>query len=239
MFATAHYDADDIVHLMRNVDHMTLMRASSGLRLLRAQAHAVEAWRDFIPLYRSVRCQPLDFFYAYLQCLGAFDEPLLEDLLTACTWRGVIWGSWLVALAPQPHFRDRLIEARPNAPRNQWIVDLGLAVLDREQPQELAEHLALLAQIRDALAPLPKPIIKLRRNPDPLQRRDFEKERSILRDIYRNEGLEAARAYMDASPWRALASAYQIWNWCQCVIDNGDGDGSGPNRNVWFWSFTV
>src|SRR5260370_97198 len=96
-------DADDIVHLMRNVDYMTLRRASSGLRLLRGQAHAVEAWRDFIPLYRSVRCQPLDFFYAYLQCLGAFDEPLLEDLLTACTWRGGILGSWLLGFCPPPH----------------------------------------------------------------------------------------------------------------------------------------
>jgi hypothetical protein len=234
-----HYEADDIFYLMRNVPYMRLMKPGPALLMLRSQAHTVKAWREFIPLYRSVRCEPLDFFYTYLQCLGAFDEFLLQDLLTAFTWRGIVSGSWLAALAPQPNFRDHLIKARPNAPHNQWIVDLALAVLDRERPQELPEHFDLLAQIREALAPLPKPVIKLRRHPDPLQRQNFENEKSIIRDIYRNAGLEAARAYLAASPWRTLAPAYQNWNWRQCVIDNGDGDGSGPNRDAWFWGFTV
>jgi hypothetical protein len=231
-----YYEADDIVHLMRNVPYMRLMRPSSGLLLLRRQAHAVEAWREFVPLYRSVRCEPLDFFYTYLQCLGAFDELLLHDLLTEFRWRGIVWGSWLAALAPQADFRDRLVEARPNAPYNQWIVDLALAVLDQEQPEELAEHLHLLAQIREALAPLSKPLIKLR-HPDPLQRQMLENERSIILDIYRNGGLEAARAYLAGRPWRTSLPGFR--NWRQCIADNDEARGSGSNRDAWFWGFTV
>jgi hypothetical protein len=239
-YAAMHYHPDDIHHLMRNVPYTTFMRPLSGLYRLRRQAHAVKAWCVFIPLYRSVRCEPLDFFYTYLQCLGAFDELLLKDLLTTFTWRGIVWGSLLAALAPQTNFRDHLLEARPKAPHNQWIVDLALAVLDQQQSPEFAEPLDLLRQIREALAPLPKPVIKLRRCPGPLSQLQFQKaenERSIIRDLYHKQGVDAARAYLAASS--IPTGAAENRNWRECVIDNGEGDGTGPKRDVWFWGFTV
>src|SRR5437660_6369879 len=69
-----HYNEDDAYRLLRDVPVMNLLRPSAGLYLLRRHVQNLEAWRDFVPLYGSVRCAPLDFLYTYLQCVAALDD---------------------------------------------------------------------------------------------------------------------------------------------------------------------
>src|ERR1051326_213117 len=112
-----HYIEADTFRLLRGVPVMSLLQPSAGLYLLRKQVQRLEAWRDFIPLYASVRCAPLDFFYTYLQCVAALDDLLLLDLLHEHWphWRCVLIGSWIAALAPRAQYHDELVKVRPFA----------------------------------------------------------------------------------------------------------------------------
>jgi hypothetical protein len=165
------------------------MREHSGLLLLRQQVSKIEAWGEFLPQYRTVLCEPLDFAYRYLRCLGALDELLLQDLLLSgqFTWRGIVMGAWLAALEPRAEFRELLLRARPLAPKNQWVIDLAVAAIDARRPPQVAEHLDALEKIRRALAPVPRPAIKLRRY-DCTQSVVCVEEVRLIGEIYRTRG---------------------------------------------------
>jgi len=238
-----HYSEDDAYRLMRGVPYMNLLQPSAGLYLLRRQVHLLEVWRDFVPLYGSVRCAPLDFLYTYLQCVAALDDLLLLDLLHEHIphWRAVLIGSWIAALAPRAQYHDELVKARPFAhhperTNAQWIVDLALAAITGAPPPELAEHHALLGKIRAVLASLPKPVIRLRRIPARWE--EDAAERMLIEDRYRQQGMEAARATIAATRWRCITPGSSEWK-NECVLDSGDGRRAGPNREIWYWNYTL
>jgi hypothetical protein len=221
------------------------LRTSSRRWLLRKHARSIEEWRDFIPFYGSVRCEPLDFLYVYLQCVAAFDDLLLLDLLHEYEprWRGIFVGSWLAALAPRAQYHDELVKARPFAhqpdrPNAQWAVDLALAAITGEPPPppELAEDHAVLAKIRAVLASLPKPIVRLRRMPE-IGEEDMAAAALIL-DRYRREGMESARATLAGTRWRWATPGLSDWQ-SECVLDSGDGRRLGPNRETWYCGLTL
>src|SRR5207248_1002183 len=96
------YNVDDLHRLVGTMPYMSMRREEFGLRLLTRQAKMLEAWGDFLPRYRTIQCEPLDFAYQYLRCLGALDELVLQDLFFTewYTWRGIVIGSLLAALDP-------------------------------------------------------------------------------------------------------------------------------------------
>ena len=159
------YDVEEVAKLFLRLPYTQMMRASSGLYLLKRQAAAIEAWGEYLPQYRTLLCERLDFAYLYLRCLGALDISLLHDLLFTrwFTWRGVVIGSWLSALEPRQEFHELLRQARPRAPKNQWAVDFALAAIEGTRPPEVAEHLGLMETITQALRPIPRPATTLRR----------------------------------------------------------------------------
>jgi len=238
-----HYNEDDAYRLLRDVPVMNLLRPSAGLYLLRRHVQNLEAWRDFVPLYGSVRCAPLDFLYTYLQCVAALDDLLLLDLLHAYHphWRCVLIGSWIAALAPRAQYHDELVKARPFAhhperTNAQWAVDLALAAITGKPPPELAEHHDLLAQIRAVLASLPKPVVRLRRIP--ARGEEDAAERMLIEERYRREGVEAARATIAGSRWRCVWPGSSEWK-NACVLDSGDGRHRGPSREIWYWDYNL
>src|SRR5690242_18816617 len=105
-----HYIGTDVHRLVRLVPHLSILRPGSALRLLRRQVRTLENCREFVPLYASVRCEPLDFLYVYMQCVAALDDMLLIDLLNEHypQWRPILIASWLVALAPRAQYHDEL-----------------------------------------------------------------------------------------------------------------------------------
>jgi hypothetical protein len=237
-----HYIANDVQRLIGGVALICRYHPSSALWLLRRQVQKLEAWQEFIPLYGSVRCEPLDFLYVYLQCVAALDDLVLLDLLNEHypRWRCILVASWLAALAPRAQYHDELVKARPFAqhperPSAQWAVDLALAAISGEPPPELAEHHALLAKVRAVLAPLPKPVVRLR--PIPSGRREEEiAELMLIQDRYRREGAEAAHATISGTLLRAVTPGLSDWKKA-CVHDSGDGRRLGPNREIWYWDY--
>jgi hypothetical protein len=235
-----HYIGSDVHRLLRGVPYMQLLRPREGLRLLRKHARALEDWREFIPLYGSVRCERLDFLYVYLQCVAALDDLLLLDLFHEYVprWHGILVGSWIAALAPRSQYHDELVTARPFAHHsNQWSVDVALAAITGEPPRELVEHHALLAKIRAVLTPLPKPVVRLRRVPDGGAEEELA-ALMLIQERYRTQGLEAARATVAATPWRWMTPGLSEWK-NECVLDSGDGRRRGPNREIWYWGYTL
>jgi hypothetical protein len=232
-----HYIGHDVVRLVRGVEVRRLSSASQGLWLLRRHVRALEGWREFIPMYGSVRCEPLDFLYTYLQCVAAFDDLLLLDLLHEypVRWRGILIGSWLAALAPRARYHDELVKLRPlEYEHHQWAVNVALAAITGEPPPELAEHHALLAKIRAVLASLPKPVVRLRRMPE-IGEEDMAAA-ALIYDRYRVEGAESARATIAGTRWRWAAPGLMDWK-NECVLDSGDGRRLGPNREIWYWGY--
>ena len=238
-----HYIGNDVVRLVRNINYMRLLRPSGGLWLLRRHVRALENCRDFIPLYGSVRCEPLDFLYVYLQCVAAFDDLMLLDLLNEHPrWLNILLGSWIAALAPRAQYHDELVKARPFAfdpdrANTQWVVDMALAAITGEPPPELAEHHALLGKVRAVLASLPKPIVRLRRLPT--DGREVEiAELMLIQDRYRTQGAEAAHATIAGTRWRWITPGSSQWK-NECVLDSGDGRRLGPNREIWYWDYRL
>ena len=223
-----NYDADDIVHLVGSIPYVRLMRPGSALALLRRQAAAIDMWGEFLPKHRTVLCERLDFAYVYLRCLGALDTLLLQDLLDHFTWRGIVWGACLASLDPKPEFRDLLIAARQRSDRVQWIVDLAIAAIDGAAPQDLAEHLGLIARIRAALAPIPKPATAFMRT-DRTQYRELARDAETLRRIYHEQGSEAASTFLGGRSWRARLPGYR-----NRPATNGDHVEHAGGR-AWSW----
>jgi hypothetical protein len=198
-----NYEIDDILRVVR-VPYMMLLRPGPALHFLRRQAAKVEAWGTFLPRYNTIVCEPLEFAYDCLRCLGALDVLLLQDLFSEIfTYRGIVMGAFLSALEPRPEFRELLLQARPKAPKNQWIVDIAVATIDGIQPEELSEHFALIARIRCALAPIPRPAMKLTPY-DQAQHQLFLSDAAIVREIYKTQGREATLAHLASHPRRVL-----------------------------------
>src|SRR6266545_2031194 len=101
-----HYFDADVWYLINGAPVLSLGRQTSALRLLRRAAQAVDTYKSVLSQYPFVQCEPLDFHYICLQSLGALDELLFRDLMTEATWRGVVWGAWLVGLSPDLKYRD-------------------------------------------------------------------------------------------------------------------------------------
>jgi hypothetical protein len=216
------------VHRLVALPYHQLMRPSSALVILRRQAEAIDRWGDFLPRYRSILCEPLDFAYKYLCCLGALDTLLLHDLVTEFSWRAIVMGAWLAALEPRPAFRELLLEARPRAPRNDWVVDLAVAAIDGTRPQPLAEHLGLMARIRQALAPIPRPTIRLARR-DHSELELIQRDAETVRSIYRARGCDAVVRYLAVHPWRTRLPSSSDQSRPQ------DGQVWGEPNPPWFW----
>jgi hypothetical protein len=84
---------------------------------------------------------------------------------------------------------------------------------------------------------VPKPVVRLRRIP--AGRREEEiAELMLIQDRYRREGLEAAHATIAGTLWRAVTPGLSDWK-NACVLDSGDGRRLGPNREIWYWNYTL
>ena len=204
----AAYNIDDVFSLIRPLPYVHMMRERSGLLLLGRQVSKIQAWGEFLPQHRTALCEPLDFAYRYLRCLGALDELLLQDLLLSgqFTWRGIVIGAWLAALEPRPEFRKLLLRARPLASKNQWVINLAVAAIDAKRPPEVAEHLDAVEKIRRALAPIPRPAVKLRRY-DRTRSPVRAEEIRLIGEIYRTRGSDAALRHLATSSFTAKIEA--------------------------------
>jgi hypothetical protein len=204
-----HYFESDVWYLLGKAPVLQLATEPAGVNLLRRARSAVEDHRAALAVYPTVRAQPLDFIYVCLEGLAALDLALFEDLTSACTWRGVVWGAWLATLAPRSEFLPHLERALPTVPKNHWIVRLAIAAL--ENRDAASEALDCATVIRQALAPLPRVHAPLRRAPDAGQLARMNEERKALREHYRSGGDAAVRAHLHGTLLETYLLPYDEW----------------------------
>ncbi|MEO1292178.1 MAG: hypothetical protein AAFV62_05010 [Pseudomonadota bacterium] len=188
---------EDVFRLIRQQPLMAAASAGSATRRLEREIRALDAWGAFLPHWRYLRCEPLDFAYGYLAILGCYSEELRDDLFFRVG--GVqppaiaAWISALLGRASDAQALRRLVDARPARP---WIYEFALNSIEESREPMMAEPLNLMARLREVIHPIHKPMIQLRRE-RPVPPEAFEELRSNVSAIYRRDGLDAALAFIE------------------------------------------
>lgn len=208
------YLPDDVLHFVRSSPYVSLMHAGSAASFVRRQVEAAEECATALHQYPGLEVEPLWFSYACLRSLGVCDARFFSCLMSNCSWRGVVWGSWLGIISPKPFMVPVLVAALPRAsPRNVGLVRCAVSVTQGSDPDPAFLDFASVGQrLRTALfgvALRPRPV-RLTPGEDLRQRLDAERER--VRQAYRAGGVESARAAARGTLVAEYALDYPAWS---------------------------
>ncbi len=205
------YNYIDFEYFIKKAPYMRLAKSRGGYFFISHEIKLIHAYSKFIPQYPQIKCEPLEFLYQCHQSLCALDEKLFEDFINS-GWRGIIWASWLAAISPYPEsYRSiRLLNARDNAPYNQWIVDLALASLS-EKKNEANPIFEILDDYKNYISILPYKKLPLRECCSEEYIRYRKKERKVVLAIYKNKGIDAAIKHIKETPKSEYDVEYKDW----------------------------
>lgn len=169
---------------------------------LAGQQHAQE-----LAEYPQRQYDALEQHYLSLRGMAALDLCLLHDLLFELAYEQLLAGAWFAALSPHPLYEPLLREAQArvlNDERYQRAQArlLALALAAYEESDDVGDAgsaASCMQRIREALAPLPKPMVLLRLMPTPEQLQQMQDERRRIAEIYRRRGEQAARDALPAT----------------------------------------
>ena len=168
-------------------------------------------YQDLLYDYPFIKYEQLDSMYFTIQMRALMDEPLLKDFLK-CTWRGELFGCWLVALNPSKEFKDILKSNLEEASRDCIVSKLALeekAGLDSNVYLQWDE---MLESIRGIVNKVYVPRhIKLRRTPTPAELKQLEIEREAIKQKYKSHGLSGALPILRKSKSYSLTCNYADW----------------------------
>ena len=196
-----HYVYNDVIRLFAGVPVLRLAKPDNARSFLSVAVRDGSELCHVLRAYPQVRYQPLEFFYACLQSLGAQNEKLIEDLTSHYTWRGVVWAAWLVALAPEARFAPYLKRVREGMPHNQWIVELALCEVEGSLCEKYSNHQGLVRTMRSLLHEIPRPTIELRKAPNEAELQELEVASRAVLVAYRSRGVDAALRTIRESKW--------------------------------------
>lgn len=198
-----HYLPDDAFWVTSGLPFRVLGRPEFLADMdLAGQQHAQE-----LAEYPQRQYDALEQHYLSLRGMAALDLCLLHDLLFELTPQQSLAGAWFAALSPHPLYEPLLREAQArvlNDERYQraQATLLALALAAYEQSGDVGDAdsaAACMQRIREALAPLPKPMVPLRLMPTPEQLQQMQDERRRIAEIYRRRGEQAARDALPAT----------------------------------------
>ncbi len=221
------YDEGDILRLFASFPCVSLNQESGSLSVLRRHARSLEIWGKYLPHYRSLRCQPLDFSYRWLLWLeAATDDALVNQLLQHYTWRGKVIAAWLTIMHPVRERRVAIVKAATEV-RYPFALDLARHVLDDDCPGHLTEHFKLVRDIGEVLRPIPKPRFKLRLGNAKL----VTEVRETIVAIYKARGADAAHAYLTEMAARTGYPLVEKTSPSRLSLD--------PPTGHWYWAMSV
>lgn len=139
------------------------------------------------------------------------DPAFFSGLLSECNWRGVAWGAWLAILEPRSFMLPELTAAAPRFPIDPWLIRCAISVIEGAPAPEDAELLALATRLRQALRPVLPPALPIRLVPDDVLIEHIEREREVVRAVYRSRGLDAARDAARGTLAAEYALDYREW----------------------------
>ncbi|MEJ7730111.1 MAG: hypothetical protein WKG00_12930 [Polyangiaceae bacterium] len=206
-----HYRGD-VSYFVGASPYLSLAKLDRAVAFLGRQIEVAEDCLPGLAAYPGVLVEPLEFFYTTLRSLGALDLAFFEGMMSDHTWRGVVWGAWLALIEPSELFQPALVGVRGRWPHNEWLVDCALATVRQDPPA--AEHrafVALAARCKNILSDVPRPPVRLRREPSEAQLARMELERAVIRAAYARGGSEAARAALADTLVGFYAQDHATW----------------------------
>jgi hypothetical protein len=206
------YLEEDIWHFVNRAPYLALSRPVRAVSFLERQLSLRAECFTRLDAYPELQVEPLEFFYRTARSLGMLDRQSLQDLLTAHTWRGVVWGGWLALMAPSPDLAEVLSRASAQKAENLWPVQCALALLEgRAPPAALAHVGALAARVRDAMLGMRVPRMPLRSSPTAVERAVLDEERRLVRAAYVAGGVDRARQVLKGTRIEELSMPYARW----------------------------
>ncbi|MDB4927658.1 MAG: hypothetical protein JWM10_142 [Myxococcaceae bacterium] len=204
---------EDVAHFLRMSPYLTLARPAGALRYLKRQLELAEGCDAALWEYPALQIEPLEFFYTCARSLGVLDRGFFEALLFELTWRGVVWGAWLAMIEPRPEFRAPLLSVQSRVPAyNRWIVDCAVcAIEDRSPEPNQHDFTALVKRVRQLLAPIPRPVGRIRRMPTTEEYAAMAQEQARIRRCYAAEGADAALAMIPGTLIGFYTQDYRRW----------------------------
>jgi hypothetical protein len=184
-----HYDSHDLERLIRPVPLMRFLRLQGASRFLSIAVKDAEELTPILRQYPGLRYQPLEFHYVCLQSLGALNHALVRDLTDYYGWHGLVWASFLAALAPSATYRSTLESSRIRQPRQAWAVDVALVQMGAPCPTELKEITGYVNHLRELLSVCPLPEVSLRRAESPAT---IASLRQVVLAAYKQGGADVA-----------------------------------------------
>jgi hypothetical protein len=159
-----NFNQHDVLQLFAAIPYLHIGKARAAERLLAAAVRDGEELRSILCQYPGVKYQALDFHYACLQIMGAASEPLVADLTTHYTWRGIVWASWLIALSPALYYAQYLqaLTSADIPESNRWLVDLALHEIAGTQCAPSSQPQIYLHALKGQWASLKIPTVTLR-----------------------------------------------------------------------------
>jgi len=202
MTSIPFYLESDVEALLLNIPYARFMESSGALRYWSALCSDAKELAPILRHYPHVRYAPLEPLYLCARAAASLDEHLVADLSTHWTWRGVVYAAFLCSLKPKKEYRKYLWDARERAPHNRWLVDLAICEIDKSPIDSYVKHQECLRELRAVVEHIPAQRVLLRPGP---QQEELFLLRSSAKSIakaYRLGGVSAARAAIDASPWK-------------------------------------
>lgn len=204
---------EDVAHFVRTSPYVTLAKPRSALAYVTRQLELGEDGAAALKGYPALQIEPLEFFYTCLSSLGVLDLGFFETLLFELNWRGAVWGAWLALIEPRPEFRAPLLSIQSRVPTyNRWLVDCALGVVEGRPPGPEQEAFTALAErVRRLLAPIPRPVGRIRRMPTEMEGVMMAQEQAYIRRCYVAQGADAALAMVPGTLIGVYAQDYRRW----------------------------
>lgn len=163
----------------------------------------IEGYEKYVPHYPEVKCEPLEMLYEFYRDAGKLDPEVLTDCINF-NYRTNFWALWLVLITPYPRseytqiIKDHLcLYDGIEDGMGKWFPELVILYLEGKQVEhDVLKH---AARFRELLSQMPKIILPLRLSPTEDDEAKFRERNNTLRDIYKNEGSDAALLFLKAN----------------------------------------
>jgi hypothetical protein len=206
------YLIGDIGYFVMGAPCTALGRLQSAQRYLARQLTLLEECFTGLDAYPEIQVEPLEFFYTTARSLGILDANTLRIMLTALTWRGVVWGGWLALMRPETPFVEPLAKALARHGENMWPAQCALALLEgRGLPADLAALNALAARVRESMAVMRIQRSPLRTVPADGEHALLEQQRSLVRAAYKAAGADHALDVLRGTRLHQQSMPYAVW----------------------------
>ncbi len=179
-----------------SLNYRQFSRERTAIGFAKREMEIIESYSRYITFYPDVKCEPLESFYLYYRCCGALDEMLLEDFLKLGA-KTATWVCWIVLITPYKYREySELIEQNFSIFPEDALWLPRLASLSCKGTSDDHQLVRIGNRISHHILHMPKRIAPLRRTPSEPELRRLHDRNEMLRTIYKKDGADAARAYL-------------------------------------------